>query len=429
MSASQVLWINQNWSGGAFNNPSDGPYLPPGSRPPGYRYAGQYWDRWQGDGEIHNPPPVLEWVWVPNEDLPLENYLIPDQICIFENAEVRGGKLVAQFQDDDLDPQISALVFSLTNGPYTHEPVESWSGHPGLTKPGGTWNWGLPPVVVSPRAVCFAEFELTLSSAYLIESVVPGSYNYTSYGAVVGLYYAFDSSVLLIFQEDGPDQWDLSISYYKCMPAPDYYDWIDELSIKKFHSSDFGIPHVWRLEWQSATHAIDTQTWNPWDVSSDGYLALFIDGVEVWSDRNAPFVLEPTGDSHWDIQNTTGFSQLALGYYGFVGDYGYVKAGYLQDWINIANFINVSINSSLFIGGVARVLGELWTGVPSGVVKARLYCVSDDISCGESAEITGDTPITADFPVILTTGVKIYRLQVMGTPGVDLFFRGAGLKP
>jgi hypothetical protein len=242
--------------------------------------------------------------------------------------------------------------------------------------------------------------------------------------------HGLNENILLSFwaeSEGGP--WTVAISYYRGDAAPHYWDWISELEIFSFGVDFLDTPHVWRLEWQTATYDIDFNTWDPWNIASDGYLALFIDGVEIWSDRNAPFIASKPYENHWDPENITGISSVDLGLWGMPGDYGYVKAGYIQnDWLDIANFNEVLLDSTLFNGRIPSVQMDLWTNNPAAAIQARLYDGDAEASVGESVVVTGATPTMVDFDVTLNTGQHPYRLQVTSeTPGVELFAAGPGL--
>jgi hypothetical protein len=103
-------------------------------------------------------------------------------------------------------------------------------------------------------------------------------------------------------------------------------------------------------------------------------------------------------------------------------------------WVDIADFLDMEIDAADYPGGLARVLCELWTGAgspagsPGPTIQARLWNRTDGVSCGESAVVTSETPVTSDFAVALTSGIKRYREQVTSdTELVDLFCIGAGL--
>lgn len=99
-----------------------------------------------------------------------------------------------------------------------------------------------------------------------------------------------------------------------------------------------------------------------------------------------------------------------------------------ETWVDIANFVDVSLDSQFFPGGEARVYCDAWNSAPSVTAQLRLYNVTDGVSVGESEPYTDVTPTDQSFNVTLTTGVKTYRMQVTSdTLGVGLFCQSTGL--
>jgi len=158
--------------------------------------------------------------------------------------------------------------------------------------------------------------------------------------------------------------------------------------------------------------------------NSDGRIRVTVDSLEV---INATGIM---------VQSTGGFpnatASVLFGPMGNGDNIGIYDTPAGTNWVDIADFVNVPVNSAHFPGGRARVLCELWTGAgsPAATIQARLYNAEDDVSVGESVEVTSETPVTADFPVTLTAGTRRYRAQVTSVPsGVELFYAGAGIMP
>jgi len=104
-------------------------------------------------------------------------------------------------------------------------------------------------------------------------------------------------------------------------------------------------------------------------------------------------------------------------------------------WVPVRDWVEQEIPSSAFPGGVARILGDLWSEDPGGsplpTIQARLYNLTDAVSVGESAALqSSDYPSACDFSVTLTPGTKRYRAEVTSDPPeVDIFFSSRGVGP
>jgi hypothetical protein len=96
-------------------------------------------------------------------------------------------------------------------------------------------------------------------------------------------------------------------------------------------------------------------------------------------------------------------------------------------WVPIADWVSAEVNSACLPSSTGRILCELWsTGAQA--TKCRLRNTTHSLTVGTSAAVSSGTPVTADFPVILTSGVHRYRLEVGSRwTGTDLFCIGAGL--
>jgi hypothetical protein len=109
--------------------------------------------------------------------------------------------------------------------------------------------------------------------------------------------------------------------------------------------------------------------------------------------------------------------------------------GNAEIWVPVRDWVEQEIPSSAFPGGVARILGDLWSedtgGSPLPTIQARLYNLTDAVSVGESAALqSSDYPSACDFSVTLTPGTKRYRAEVTSDPPeVDIFFSSRGVGP
>lgn len=187
-------------------------------------------------------------------------------------------------------------------------------------------------------------------------------------------------------------------------------------------------------------------------VSADGSLAVTIDNVEVINVPNIPLILNSEGQSaeesspgSWEAATTNveaNVNRLSILDLNIISGSATVDnvtlggtAPAVSPWVDIADFLDMEIDAADYPGGLARVLCELWTGTagspagsPGPTIQARLWNRTDGVSCGESEVVIGTDPITADFAVALTAGIKRYREQVTSdTELVDLYCIGAGL--
>jgi hypothetical protein len=94
------------------------------------------------------------------------------------------------------------------------------------------------------------------------------------------------------------------------------------------------------------------------------------------------------------------------------------------DWLDIADYVTVELDSAEFINGVATVRVATWAGTAGMAVDVRLQNVTDDTTVALGETVTSTTPVTQVFTATLTTGVKRYRLQVSAESGVDVFAMG-----
>ena len=123
--------------------------------------------------------------------------------------------------------------------------------------------------------------------------------------------------------------------------------------------------------------------------------------------------------------------------------WGSVRAVSAGVWVPAPDWAYTkSIDASLYPGGVARVLCDLWAAAatPQPTITARLVSLTDvrdsngflivDAEVGRSATIQASIPTDVVFSVVLT-GNKRYLLQVTSdTPEWDLFVApGAQITP
>jgi hypothetical protein len=227
-----------------------------------------------------------------------------------------------------------------------------------------------------------------------------------------------------------------------------------ECWIHTFAETDLfdGQTHIIRAEWRVSTVLCDLATYVDQgaylyhkDLAEDGEFEVFWDGVSLWSATNLQVTLNGGAGWMWDAYEgnhgwaeegeaawTRAFSQIGQ-YNQFyvcpeVQAYSYIKAGSVPPWLDIANFNEVLLDSTLFNGRIPSVQMDLWTSNPVATIQARLLDGDAAVSVGESLVVTGATPTKVDFDVVLNAGVHPYRLQVTSeTPSVDLFAAGPGL--
>ena len=213
-----------------------------------------------------------------------------------------------------------------------------------------------------------------------------------------------------------------------------------------------GQTHVFRAEWRMSTVVGSFEKYREnWayfdleDLAPDGEFEVFFDGTSLWSSNVLQFAINGAagwvgdayrGDHGWVVEGEAAFTRAwsQLGKYNEVyvcpeaAAYGYIKAGSVPGWLDIANFNEVLLDSTLFNGRIPSVQMDLWTNNPAAAIQARLYDGDAEASVGESVVVTGATPTKVDFDVTLNTGQHPYRLQVTSeTPGVALFAAGPGL--
>lgn len=212
-----------------------------------------------------------------------------------------------------------------------------------------------------------------------------------------------------------------------------------------------GNPHTLRLEWRgstiTSTVADYTATFPTYygprtTLAADGEVFFSVDGITLLEASGLTCQIHMLWAAYNNLpQMEAEFAAIGkyqyINIYPLIGKYGYIKAGAAGvvsapvisgEWINIADWLDTRIDSAGFPGQVALVLGDLWNGTPGATIQARLWNVTDGVSCGESAILTVTDPTRADFLVTLAAGVREYRLQVTSdTPGTDLFFAGAGI--
>jgi hypothetical protein len=200
-----------------------------------------------------------------------------------------------------------------------------------------------------------------------------------------------------------------------------------------------GQEHILRFEWKSATVTSDLADYTNYDLMTlcDGELQFSVDGVVKYAVSNAAFCLD-TGYYYDSTYSDIPTAFASLGKYNQVAlesfmacKYVYVKAGTVEgQWVDVADFIEQEVSGSSFPANTARVVCKLWTRESGVMVKARLYDVTNNVSVGESSEITATHPTDASFGVILSSGTNRYRLQLTSdTVNTDLFAQGRGLVP
>jgi hypothetical protein len=125
-----------------------------------------------------------------------------------------------------------------------------------------------------------------------------------------------------------------------------------------------------------------------------------------------------------DISESGGYT-----FHRFVSSASFVLTGQSDfDWVDVANFLNTEVDSADYPGHLGTVQCEVWAETAATPVKARLWNATDGVSVGESVEVSSRVPVTVDFAVVLTPGLKTYRLQVGSTAtGMDLYCAEAGL--
>lgn len=182
-------------------------------------------------------------------------------------------------------------------------------------------------------------------------------------------------------------------------------------------------------------------------VASDGEIVVELDGVEVLRIDDVPLILNFDGQSAdesspgaWapDSRGTEAFvntlSLIDLKIISGSAVLDNIRLGPGQTWVPVRDWVEQEIPSSAFPGGVARILGDLWSEDPGGsplpTLQARLYNLTDGVSVGESAEVQAADPAACDFSVTLTPGTKRYRAEVTSDPPeVDIFFSSRGVGP
>lgn len=159
------------------------------------------------------------------------------------------------------------------------------------------------------------------------------------------------------------------------------------------------------------------------------------DNITAYGGRNLWYYLQPTaGDYTATIASADGtiIAGLAIAFLTEAPEY----------WVDVADFVDPEIPAAFFPGGVARVLGEIWSediGSPLPVLKSRLVSLLTtrdvdgkleiDAEIGRSAEVSSAVPASNDFSVTLV-GTKRHKLQVTSDPlEVDVFWMGRGVGP
>jgi len=165
------------------------------------------------------------------------------------------------------------------------------------------------------------------------------------------------------------------------------------------------------------------------DPLPDGRVKISVDGVAVIDNSTLKLV------TPWSYNNggTNRIPTVQFGPMGNGDNLGiYTDEG--EVWVPVRDWVEQEIPSSAFPGGVARILGDLWSedlGSPLPTIQARLYNLTDGVSVGASAALQSATyPSACDFSVTLTPGTKRYRAEVTSdTPAVDIFFSSRGVGP
>lgn len=179
-------------------------------------------------------------------------------------------------------------------------------------------------------------------------------------------------------------------------------------------------PGTWQtvvLEVWSSTHVLNGGFYEP---NFDGRIKVSVDGVAVIDEDGLQ-----VGGAYAVVNGTNRVEGVTFGPSGNGDNVGIYDAD-ATTWVDIPNFVEQEIPSAAFPSGAARVVCECWS-VDGSAMQVRLWNDTDSTSVGESASVSSATPTDATFAVTLTSGAKVYKLQVTGDVGVDLFCRAVGV--
>jgi hypothetical protein len=343
------------------------------------------------------------WYWNHLPATLLANY---PQILNLYNVETSGGRLTVP----DIDhADYSGVYFGVMPGWWDNTTYPDTNGE-------YTPN--------APRDVMFAETDILFLESYINAAGYGGEPSASVFGVWphfadwphlgLEMYWGYGPN----WEWLGTDSWLLDFTFITSA------GWAEDNTVCLTTAQLLtGSPITLRLEWQPATY---TGTPAAPVYAEDGFIRFLWGGVEVYRHDNIALIPGIWTSAVLPHQ----IFGISTAYWAAIGSYGRTRLGIISEtWVDIANFINVDIDSAKFPGNVGRVLCDLWTDNPIGTIKARLYNLADSVSCGESILITGNTPTQADFPVTISSGVKTCRVQVTGSIGTRLFFRGAGLRP
>jgi hypothetical protein len=297
----------------------------------------------------------------------------------------------------------------------------------------------VPEYVLTPEADAGkGRVSLDIIFDATVMSIV-GGYQWSIWTVDGGYWDASPHSVLLCLsnagQTQGAYEWQLSWAataggthqaatlpwspFRSVVAAGDYADLVD------------GQAHTVEVTWQCGTLTHWTSDADM-TVASDGWIKLKVDGVTLIDEQSIPLVVNPDGlnadYSTPNLQaNVNRWTTLDIGGWngGLCGIYDNIIIGTPEEWVDIADYVTVELDSTEFVNGVATVRVATWAGTAGMPVEIRLQNVTDDTTVALGETVTSTTPVTQLFTATLSTGVKRYRLQVSAEdPAVDVFAMG-----